>query len=197
MKEFWDNRYANEEYAYGIKPNNFFRQELLKLNPKTILFPAEGEGRNAVFAAKNGWIVKAFDFSVSGQNKALKLAAQQETIIDYEIAGFDDFKASPDSFDCIVLIHAHTPADKRHSYHKKMVEFLKPGGTLILEGFSKEQIHNASGGPKNTGMLFSKEELLEDFKELKEIKIETLETELEEGEFHQGTASVIRLLATK
>lgn len=93
MKEFWDSRYANEEYAYGIRPNKFLKQELLKLKPKSILFPAEGEGRNAVFAAKNGWKVKAFDFSVSAQEKALKLANQQNTTIDYETVGFDDFKA--------------------------------------------------------------------------------------------------------
>jgi len=197
MKEFWDNRYANEEYAYGLKPNEFFKQELLKRKPKSILFPAEGEGRNAVFAAKNGWKVKAFDFSLSAREKALKLAKQQGVDIDYEIAGFDEFTASPNSFDCIILIHAHTPAHKRNLYHKKIVEFLKPGGNLILEGFSKEQFTRNSGGPKNIDMLFSEDELLNDFKELKQIKIETVEIELDEGAFHQGTASVIRLTATK
>lgn len=197
MKEFWDSRYANEEYAYGIQPNNFLKQELLKLNPRSILFPAEGEGRNAVFAAKNGWKVKAFDFSVSAKGKALKLANQQNITIDYEVAGFDDFKAPPESFDCVVLIHAHTPSDKRNLYHKKIAGFLKSGGTLILEGFSKDQFIRNSGGPKNINMLFSEEELLEDFKELKEIKIESLETELDEGTFHNGTASVIRFIGKK
>lgn len=102
-----------------------------------------------------------------------------------------------ESFDCIVLIYAHTPADKRHLFHKKVVGFLRPGGTLILEGFSKEQFIRNSGGPKNINMLFSEEELLEDFKELKEIKIESLETELDEGTFHCGTASVIRFIGKK
>lgn len=197
MKEFWDSRYANEEYAYGQQPNKFFKQELLKLKPQSILFPAEGEGRNAVFAAKIGWKVKAFDFSTSAKEKALKLANQQNTTIDYETVGFDEFNAPPESFDCIVLIHAHTPSDKRNLYHKKIVGFLKPGGTLILEGFSKEQFTRSSGGPKNIDMLFSEEELREDFTKLTEIRIENMETELDEGAFHRGTASVIRLIGKK
>jgi len=197
MKEFWNNRYSNEEYAYGIQPNKFFRQELLKLKPKSILLPAEGEGRNAVFAAKNEWNVTAFDQSISGQNKAIKLANKQDAIIDFQVASFEDFKTIPEAFHCIALIHAHTPAVKRNAYHRKIINFLKPGGTLILEGFSKEQFSRSSGGPKNIDMLFSEEELLEDFRQLKEIKIVTIDTELKEGIFHQGTASVIRLIATK
>ena len=73
MNDTWVNRlndrYSTDEYAYGEQPNNFLREELEKLKPGTILFPAEGEGCNAVFAAKLGWIVSAFDISAEGKNK--------------------------------------------------------------------------------------------------------------------------------
>ena len=70
----WNDRYSSEEFAYGTAPNNYLKEQLEKLKTGSILFPAEGEGRNAVFAAKLGWKVSAFDISAEGKNKALKLA---------------------------------------------------------------------------------------------------------------------------
>jgi hypothetical protein len=67
----WNERYANEEFAYGEEPNNYLKEQLTKLDAGKILFPAEGEGRNAVFAAKEGWTVSAFDISNEGLRKAL------------------------------------------------------------------------------------------------------------------------------
>ena len=74
MKEFWNERYYENGYAYGEEANIFFKEELLKLKPGNILLPAEGEGRNAVFAAKQGWEVEAFDISDVGKEKAIQLA---------------------------------------------------------------------------------------------------------------------------
>lgn len=197
MKNFWDERYGEESYAYGVKPNLFFREELLNLEPKNLLVPAEGEGRNAVFAAENGWTVTAFDYSEKAKEKAIKLARNRHVDINYEVVDFKNFSADSESFDCIALVYVHIPPDERKSVHKKMVKYLKPGGSLILESFSKNQIERNTGGPKNIDMLYSENELLSDFSELDIVKIETLETELAEGEFHTGTASVIRLIARK
>ena len=74
--KMWNSRYSAEEYAYGEEPNAFIKQQLDNLIPGKILFPAEGEGRNAVYAAKLGWNVEAFDLSTEGREKALSLAAQ-------------------------------------------------------------------------------------------------------------------------
>ena len=81
----WNDRYSNEEFAYGEEPNNYLKEQLEKLNPGTILFPAEGEGRNAVFAAKLGWEVWAFDISAEGKDKAMKLVATNNVAIDYQV----------------------------------------------------------------------------------------------------------------
>lgn len=81
----WDDRYSSEEFAYGKEPNNYLKEQLEKLNPGAILFPAEGEGRNAIFAAKLGWNVSAFDISEEGKNKALKLAEANNVSIDYQV----------------------------------------------------------------------------------------------------------------
>lgn len=192
MTEFWNERYATVEYAYGTEPNQFLRQILVKIPPGKILFPAEGEGRNAVFAAKLGWDVTAFDVSTEGKKKAEQLASLNEVKINYIIDNFENISLTINSFDCIVLIFAHMTPSKRKDYHQKLISFLKPGGILILEGFSKKQISNNSGGPRDINMLFSKDELRSDFELLSELIITETDYNLNEGSFHQGIASVIR-----
>ena len=151
MKEFWNERYSSEEFSYGTAPNEFFKNEIEKLSPGKILFPAEGEGRNSVFAAKLGWQVTAFDFSEAGREKALDLAGRSGVTIDYQLVGYEDFEAQPEYFDCLVLIFAHPPEGKRSEYYRKLIKYLRPGGSLILEGFAKEQINYSTGGPRNCG----------------------------------------------
>ena len=73
MKEFWDERYAEPDYVYGKAPNKYFKEKLDEIQRGKILFPAEGEGRNAVYAAKKGWRVSAFDISEKGKEKALNM----------------------------------------------------------------------------------------------------------------------------
>ncbi len=85
MRDFWNVRYSEEIYAYGTAPNVFFSSELKKLPPGKALFPAEGEGRNAVYAATCGWNVIAFDQSEAGKEKALQLAAKKGVEIDYAV----------------------------------------------------------------------------------------------------------------
>lgn len=195
--DMWDERYANETFVYGIEPNVFFKEELQKLEPGRLLLPAEGEGRNAVYAASQLWQVSAFDLSKEGRLKALELAGKNRLEIDYAIAGFEEFTSEEESYDCIALIYAHVPEDKRKHYHRLMMRYLKPGGILILEGFSKEQLGKKSGGPGQIGMLFSKDNLLDDFSDLEALKLQELEVELAEGEFHQGKASVVRYVGRK
>ena len=195
MEDIWNQRYAQEEYVYGVNPNEFYKEELSKLQPGKILFPAEGEGRNAVYAAIKGWDVVAFDSSEEAKKKAEKLAEKNNVRLNYQTASIEEFEYDENSFDAIVLIYVHTM--NREQNHQKLLRMLKPGGVIILEGFSKEQLMNNSGGPRNSEMLLSEEELTRDFNDLKEKQITKTETELNEGQLHKGKASVIRLLGIK
>lgn len=197
MNEFWNNRYASKEFAYGIKPNQFFKEQIQKINPGKILFPAEGEGRNAVYAATLGFEVYAFDPSFEGKKKALQLADQHKVNIDYRTESYESISSEKDFFDGIVLIFAHMPAAVRQKYHQKLLTFLKPGGIIILEGFSKAQIERDTGGPKDITMLFSEDELRSDFESFSEVEINKTEVNLNEGPYHQGIASVIQLVGKK
>src|SRR3954471_19317438 len=106
----WNERYRKNEFAYGEAPNNYLKEQLEKLNVGAILFPAEGEGRNAVYAARLGWKVSAFDISIEGKNKALRLAQANNVIIDYQVGDLQTLNYKPAQFDAIALIYAHFPA---------------------------------------------------------------------------------------
>ncbi len=202
MKEFWNERYASKEYAYGTMPNQYFKTSLDQLAQKgKILLPAEGEGRNAIFAAQQGYEVHAFDTSIVGQTKALKLAKQNNVSIKYTVEDMATINYPADSFDVIALIYAHFPPNVRSAYHQKITTWLKPNGHLIFEGFSKKhlQIQKQNpkvGGPKNIDMLFSKEQLMKDFPNFNFLEIAEKTVLLNEGNYHVGQASVIRFIAT-
>jgi cyclopropane fatty-acyl-phospholipid synthase-like methyltransferase len=197
MRDFWNDRYRSKVFAYGTMPNEFFASELKKLTPGKILLPAEGEGRNAIFAAQMGWDVVAFDFSESARDKALQLAQKNGVSVDYRIASYDDFVGDKLSFDCLALIYAHMPEGKRPNYHKKLISLLKPGGNIILEAYSKNQINNNTGGPKDLSFLFSKTDLENDFSDLRYLHVTEKQTILNEGEFHSGLSDVIQVLGVK
>jgi hypothetical protein len=195
--EFWNTRYAEPGFAYGETPNDFFRKELLKLTPGKLLLPAEGEGRNAVFAALKDWDVSAFDQSSEGMRKAAILAKQQGVDVRFDTCDFEHFDPGTVLFDCIALIYFHPPVHFRSAFHLKALTWLKPGGKLIVEAFAKEQIKEQSGGPKDPDMLFSKEELVSDFGSLTNLNIETASIWLNEGRYHSGQARVIRVTGQK
>lgn len=200
--ERWNDRYSKEEFAYGEQPNTYLKEQLEKLPAGTILFAAEGEGRNAVFAAKLGWQVSAFDISMEGKNKALKLAKANNVGIDYEIGLLPDLNYSNQQFDAIALIYAHFPADIKSLYHKILDTLLRKGGIIIFEAFSKKHLaylakNENVGGPKDIDILFSIEEIKSDFANYDILELEEKEIELNEGLFHNGTGSVIRFLGRK
>lgn len=196
-KDFWDERYASEEFAYGREPNILFRNFLRKKSKGKILLAAEGEGRNAVFASLLGWEVYAFDISVSGKQKAEAFAKGKNTEINYVLSSFENYEAQQNCFDCISLIFSHLPHEVRKLNFRKLLGFLKPGGELFLTGFSTAQLGKLSGGPKNLNMLFSKEQLMDDFNGMQDIFVDEMEMDLDEGPFHQGKASIIQFMAKK
>jgi len=201
-KEFWDNRYKNHAFAYGEEANEYLQEKLINQKPGTILFPAEGEGRNALFAAKLGWRVSAFDISIEGKNKAEKRAANNMLNIDYQVGELENLHFKTDEFDAMALIYAHFPAAIKSIYHRKLDTFLRIDGLLIFEAFSKKHLEYNSkndkiGGPKDLNMLFSIEEIKSDFHNYETIELMEKEVELREGDFHNGLGSVIRFVGRK
>ncbi len=203
MKEMWNDRYGASSYAYGKEPNQFFEQTLTQHSLSgTILLPAEGEGRNAVYAAKFGLRVTAFDISEAGKIKAMALAAANNVTINYEVGDFLKMDFEPASFDSIALIYAHFPPSILSIYHQRLVELLKPNGLLFLEGFSTENLSYRAanpqiGGPDKIEMLFSVEGIKKEFPTLEIVQLAEVEVTLNEGLYHIGKGKVIRYIGRK
>jgi ubiquinone/menaquinone biosynthesis C-methylase UbiE len=201
-KNFWNERYSEEDYAYGQHPNEFLSQTLSSYTPAKILFPAEGEGRNAVYAAQLGWEVTAFDVSQSGQQKAFRLAQERHVNIQYQVGELSELYFASQSFDAIALIFAHFPADQKSELHQQLFRLLKPGGVVILEAFSKAHLDIQAknpqvGGPKSIGMLHSVEEIRNDFEGCTFLQLAEDKVILNEGKYHNGESSVIRVIGIK
>ena len=200
--DIWNDRYSKEGFAYGELPNNYLKAQLEQLTPGSILFPAEGEGRNAVFAAKLGWTVSAFDISIEGKKKALRLAETNNVAIDYQVGTLQSLNYNTEQFDVLALIYAHFPADIKSIYHQTLDKYLRKNGVVIFEAFSKKHLdyntrNEKVGGPKDIAMLFSMDEIKADFANYEILELEETEIELNEGLYHNGTGSVIRFVGRK
>lgn len=195
--EFWNEKFSGSIYRYGRKPNRFFKEFIDTITPGKLLVPGDGEGRNSVYAALRGWEVTAFDYSSVAREKAEQLAALNKVWINYFEADLEDVDLTDETFDCIALLYVHLNSRIRRKIHQKLIPCLKPNGQLILEGFSKEQINHTSGGPKNPDMLYELEDIVEDFHALAVSHLAEETTILDEGQFHRGKASVIRMIGRK
>ena len=192
----WDDRYDREGFLYGDEPNYFVARSLKNVAPGRGLFLAEGEGRNAVFAAGLGHEVTAVDSSQVGRDKALALAAAHGVSIDYRLADLTVDPWGDESWDIIVLCFAHLPPEIMPEIHQRVAAALRPGGTVILNSFSKAQFGRKSGGPPRLEWLHGLEELLEQFPGL-DLKGEVKEVELRESVGHHGPAMVIEMTGKK
>lgn len=198
----WNKRYSDEAFAYGEEPNQYLKAQLEKLPIGSILFPAEGEGRNAVFAAQLGWDVTAFDISQEGQKKANLLSEKKGVSIDYQVGPLEELSLEAGQFDAIALIYAHFPAKIKSAYHQKLDTLLKNGGTIIFESFSKKHLayvlaDEKVGGPKDIDSLFSIDEIKADFPNYTIVELVEQDIELSEGLYHNGVGSVIRFVGVK
>ena len=196
MKEFWNERYGKSLYIYGKAPNVFFAHELNKLPKGTLLLPGEGEGRNAVYAAYKGWKVTAFDYSEEAKKKALNLAQSYDVEIDYQLMEVSDFTVTR-KYDAVALIFTHFGGEERRILFEKLENSLVPGGHLIMEVFSKNQLGRESGGPQDIELLYSRDEVAALFPNLNFNILEEAKVDLDEGFHHQGEAAVIRGVAVR
>ena len=198
----WDERYAGSDYIYGTEPNRYLKKQLATLPAGRILLAGEGEGRNAVYAAGQGWQVSAFDISREGRKKAMLLADQQGVQIDYRVGELHNMDYEMEQFDVIALIYTHFPIELRAAIHKRLTDHVRPGGTILLEAFSKNHISNqadnpTAGGPKDINLLYSVDEIRSDFANYEKVEIEEVEVDLSEGLYHIGLGSVIRFTGMK
>lgn len=194
---FWNERYGGEVFAYGTEPNLYLKKFIDTHDPGRILLPGEGEGRNAVYATGKGWEVYAMDQSETGKDKALKLAESKGVTIHYTVADISKAHFDKKFYDVIAWIFVHFPPGDRERLHLESIACLRPGGFILMEAFSKNQLGKKSGGPKEENLLYNKKILGSDFRSLEILELYETNVILDEGPFHQGEAAVVRLIGKK
>lgn len=197
MRELWNQRYSERDFVYGKEPNQFFKEQIEKLELGKLLLLGEGDGRNGIFAAKLGWEVDAYDFSETAKEKALKFAESENVKMNYTVADLENAELKINFYDAVGLIFVHLPEDLREKVHQKALNSLKSGGIVILESYEKEQLKFNSGGPKDVDLLYSLEDIFADFQDMEIQKFSKETLFLNEGPLHTGDAAVIRFAAKK
>lgn len=193
----WNERYSTDDYIYGTEPNDFLASHYSRLPKGRILSLAEGEGRNAVFLAKQGFDVTALDASEVGLAKAIRLAEQNDVRIATIHADLSDFDPGVAQWNGIVSIFAHIPGDARKRLYGRIAASLKPAGVFLLEAYTPDQIGRGTGGPQSEDLLPNGEKLRDELVGMNFLHLEELERDVIEGTFHTGRAAVVQAIAVR
>ncbi len=194
----WDNRYGESGFAYGTEPNDFLVASLKKLPPAgNVLCLADGEGRNSVFLAQQGYRVTAVDSSSVGLAKANSLAAERGVTITTCVADLADYPLPEKTYDAIISIFCHLPPHIRKRVHNQIPLSLKKGGVFLLEAYTPRQLEYGTGGPPVKELLMEITELKKELAQLTILHGIELEREVHEGRLHNGLGAVVQVLAVK
>jgi SAM-dependent methyltransferase len=193
----WDETYSVEEYVFGTNPNNFLEANVSSIPKGKVLSLAEGEGRNAVFLAKQGYCVTAVDASIVGLNKARKLAEENGVVVEFIHANLADYDLGENKWDGIVSIFCPLPSSTRKQLHKKVEAGLKRNGVFLLEAYTPDQLKHGTGGGNSVDLMQSKESLSLELAGLKFRHLIELERDVLEGISHTGISAVVQAIASK
>lgn len=194
----WNTRFQTENYVYGKEPNAFLTefQKKIEITGDSLAI-AEGEGRNAVYLAKQGMNVTAWDYAESGLAKTNKLAVERGVVVTTELVDLNEANWNEAKWDEIVCIFGHFPTELRQKTLQGVKEAVKPGGYFLTEVYSHYQIPYKSGGPQDMDFLYKPEEFLKFFAEWRIVHFFMGEVVRHEGELHNGVSHVIQFVGQK
>lgn len=205
QEEIWSARYrdAGDDYLFGVAPNRFLahRAELLR-EGRTALSVADGEGRNSVWLAEQGLEVTAVEISPVGVAKARKLAAGRGVRVDFEIADIMAPDWPPpgktDAFDWVVAVFVQfVGPSNRVRQIAALKRAARPGGRILLHGYTPKQIDYKTGGPSAVENLYTQDLLRELFADWQIEELVEYEEDVDEGRGHKGRSALIGLVARK
>ena len=195
----WDRRYDQDAYVFGTAPNAFLARQRERLRAgQSALAVADGEGRNGVWLAEQGLKVHSVDSSFIAQAKAQKLALTRRVVLETELADLALWDWPEGQYDLVVGIFIQfAEPSLRSRIFASMIEALKPGGLILLQGYRPEQIAYGTGGPKQVENLYSEAMLRTAFAALEILDLSVHDSVIQEGDGHDGMSALIDLVARK
>lgn len=199
QRNFWNQRFAGDDYLFGTAPNAFLASQAERLKPgMTALAVADGEGRNGVFLASLGLDVLATDFSPVALEKAQRLAAAKGVTLKTECVDVATWDWGGPRFDVVAAIFIQFAGPvERVQLFAKIKHVLKPGGLLLLEGYRPEQLGYGTGGPSQVENLYTRGYLEAEFADMDILHLAEYDAEIDEGTRHKGMSALIDLVAQK
>ena len=197
--ETWNRRYAGDGFLFGTAPNTWLRDHAGAITPGgRVLCVADGEGRNSVWLAQQGLVVDAFDVADRAVQKAQALARQAGVQVNHTVADCDGFAWPEAAYDAVAAIFVQfaDPALRTRLF-QRMVASLKPGGLLILQGYTPRQLDYRTGGPPILSHLYTADLLRTAFAGLTIITLSEYEADVQEGIGHSGRSALIGLVARR
>jgi SAM-dependent methyltransferase len=158
----WNARYDTSELIWRGEPNQFLPLEVADLTPGTALDFACGEGRNAVWLAKQGWIATGVDFSDVGVEKGRTLAAENGVEATWVVADVTTWEPPANGYDLVAVFYLQLAAEERRASMITAVRALGVGGTLVLVGHDLLNLTEGYGGPQNPSFLLTAEDIIDD-----------------------------------
>jgi 2-polyprenyl-3-methyl-5-hydroxy-6-metoxy-1,4-benzoquinol methylase len=198
--DFWNKRFDTPGYIFGKVPNEYLEaQAKHHLKPgDSVLCVADGEGRNSVWLAKQGMQVDAFDVSEIALSKAVALATEEAVQVQFSLASSDTWDWQPNQYDAVVGIFIQF-ADPvmRVRLFAQMVSTLRPGGMLIIQGYTPKQLVFKTGGPSILEHLYTEDMIRDLIGDLEPVDLYVYEKTLSEGPKHTGMSALLGLVARK
>ncbi len=195
----WNRRFETPDFIFGTEPNAWLREHAGVWRPgQRVLCVADGEGRNSVWLARQGLEVDAYDIAEVGVAKARQLAAAQGVHVNYAVADCDGFDHGEARYDGVAAIFVQfaDPALRARLF-ERLVRALRPGGVLILQGYTPKQLEYKTGGPPLVSHLYTEALLREAFAGLQIEVLRSYEADLAEGSQHHGRSALVGLVARK
>ena len=195
----WNQRFAAPGFLFGSEPNAWLREHAnIWTAGERVLCVADGEGRNSVWLAEQGLAVDAFDIAEIGVAKARDLAAQRSVAVNFTVAECDTWAWPDGTLDGVAAIFVQfADPDLRTRLFNNMVRALKPGGWLVLQGYTPQQLEYRTGGPPVASHLYTETLLREAFADLDIVTLREYEAELAEGIGHHGRSALIGMVARR
>lgn len=194
----WDTRYSADHYLYGTAPNDFLVEHYSSLSEHgRVLCLADGEGRNSVFLASQGFEVTAIDQSAVGLEKAARLARERGVSLTLIQADLADWPLGTEHWDAIVAIFCHLPPAIRRHVHDQIPAALKPGGVLLLEAYTPAQLSLGTGGPPDADLMLTADILKTELAPLVFDRLLEMQRDVIEGSGHTGRGAVVQAIARR
>jgi SAM-dependent methyltransferase len=198
LAAFWNLRYGKVEFAYGTEPNDF----LVRFAPcfvpgGRVLCLADGEGRNGVWLARQGFHVRSVDIAAAGMEKARRLAAERGVAIATDVADLAEYDLEREAWDGIVSVFAHLPPKVRRDLHARCAAALKPGGVMLYEAYGKGQLGRGTGGPPDVELLVTRDDVAQEFPGCRILHSFQGLREVVEGKHHTGIGEVVQFVVQR